>query len=760
MKNKLKNLQVSSMKSCYAKLIEKTDFETIAATIQTDNELMQKTICYRKARINDEKVNAIRPEGAEVIDTAKTIKQSMPAFVPAAIVEGARRRENVKELTGLTLCDFDHVGDRVLELRKLAAQDPHTLLVYTTVSGDGLRIIAAYERKEGETLKSGLQLYAKRFQAINEYYQALLGHPYDKQCKDVVRLSILATDDTAVYNPSATAFTLAEQRVNSRIKREAAKTLKPGRKPRRKPDVDAESVYLEMIAPKLDAEGLKFESGRHNEYVMRTGYLFNKYGVEMEDAMAVVQNLFGADYPAACSVVESCYRKTEEHGVLANMLKTSAPATGGQMPKASAAQINDFLDQRIERRRNTVKDVVEIRWIRLDDEDRSEHDEDPNVFRALTDEDLNTLSGYIEKDCALRATPEEIRQRLNSRRTPNYHPLRAYLNALPDWNPGKDPDFIAELASHIHLTDDTPENREWLVFCLKKWLVGAIMGWMKDDVVNQLMLVLIGKQGTYKTTFLSHLLPPSLREYHKLKVNSANICKDDVLAMSSYAFIQHEEMDAMGLQQNNDIKAMMTATATNERGVYERNAKRRKNIASLCGTGNQEQLLTDPTGSRRLMVFQVDDIDSPDVRPILYEGLYAQAKALAADPLFRHWMNREEQERLQEHNRQFEVVKSEEELIQRKFRVPAPYEMDKAKWLTVTEILRILIDYSHMFKLTATNIGRAMKKLGFERVRHGHAGQIGYLVILRNNDEIDRNQKQDAVDIMKEQMEKTKEEAA
>ena len=35
---------------------------------------------------------------------------------------------------------------------------------------------------------------------------------------------------------------------------------------------------------------------------------------------------------------------------------------------------------------------------------------------------------------------------------------------------------------------------------LKKWLVAMVASWIDEDEVNQAVLVLIGKQGIYKTT--------------------------------------------------------------------------------------------------------------------------------------------------------------------------------------------------------------------------------------------------------------------
>ena len=52
---------------------------------------------------------------------------------------------------------------------------------------------------------------------------------------------------------------------------------------------------------------------------------------------------------------------------------------------------------------------------------------------------------------------------------------------------------------------------------------------MNDEVVNQHVLVLIGMQGIYKTTWLERLLPPELRGYGCKLCNLHDMDKDDRL---------------------------------------------------------------------------------------------------------------------------------------------------------------------------------------------------------------------------------------
>ena len=66
---------------------------------------------------------------------------------------------------------------------------------------------------------------------------------------------------------------------------------------------------------------------------------------------------------------------------------------------------------------------------------------------------------------------------------------------------------------------------------------------LEEETVNHEILVLIGRQGIYKTTWLNNLLPPALRRYFYLKSNSRNITRDDLLTLSEFALVCLEELD-------------------------------------------------------------------------------------------------------------------------------------------------------------------------------------------------------------------------
>ncbi len=88
--------------------------------------------------------------------------------------------------------------------------------------------------------------------------------------------------------------------------------------------------------------------------------------------------------------------------------------------------------------------------------------------------------------------------------SPPYNPFTDYVENLPPWQEG-DKDYIAELAATVKMKGDPV-----MPFCeaLRKWLVAMIAGWIDEGAVNNVILVFIGRQGAYKTTWFNYLLPP------------------------------------------------------------------------------------------------------------------------------------------------------------------------------------------------------------------------------------------------------------
>ena len=396
-----------------------------------------------------------------------------------------------------------------------------------------------------------------------------------------------------------------------------------------------------------------------------------------------------------------------------------------QETMASVQDIQEFLDGRVFLRYNVVTGRVECHVI--DKEPDFEEDENglmhfvqakpksdvpKSYYEPITDRIVNSLWKELSQQKTVRV--QDIQRVIDSDYVPDFDPFRFYLSRLPPWNEDK-PDYIMELAMSVSVKGEVEEQ---IMFwqCLKKWLVGMVAGWIDPQVVNNVILVLIGEQGSYKTTWFTYLLPPELRAYFRIKTNSSHMTKDDLLALTQYGLVCYEELDTMSNKELNVLKSAVTMPSVDERPAYGRYHEHRRHLASFCGTGNNVQFLSDATGNRRWLPFEVASIDSPLSQPFNYEGIYSQAYALYRQG-FRYWFDKNEILQLAQHNKQFETAQSANELIDEFFRKPVGIE--GGDFLPASVILQ-LIGGANMKELSSTKVGRALTEMGFEyKLRDG-----------------------------------------
>ena len=407
-------------------------------------------------------------------------------------------------------------------------------------------------------------------------------------------------------------------------------------------------------------------------------------------------------------------------------------------------------------------------------------------WREMTKHDINSIVCHCAQEYDANITSREVMTALQSDLIPDVHPLREYVLSCGEWTE-EQPDWIDFVARQVRVKgnnedtliqqpkqqiinniplantasgegDDfndnidnlrpnqhprTPEgnniisrnDRLWRG-CFKKWFVAMVASWMKDEVVNHQVLVLIGKQGIFKTTWLEHLIPPHLRAYACKLANSNDLNKDERLRIAEFGLISLDEIDSMNNRELNQLKSVITATDVNERAAYAYTKERRVRLASFCASGNRRDFLTDITGNRRWLPFEVESIQNPFYTLLPYERMYAQAWALAQDPLFSYWFDLDEIEVLEEHNQHFRDESNEEQLLPILFDVPAE---GKGEFMTTAQISERLVTYGNIKKpMALSRLGMVLGAAGYQSTRPKIGGRLirGWLVYQRDTDEI------------------------
>ena len=443
-------------------------------------------------------------------------------------------------------------------------------------------------------------------------------------------------------------------------------------------------------------------------------------------------------------------------------------------------------------RHDVISDKLQVRVAHPIGDRLEAKGERQEQWREMTKHDINSIVCHCAQECDANITSREVMTALQSDLIPDVHPLREYILSLPPFTPDQ-PDWIDWVAQQVHVRSGAPDrpsgcrsaqvpvdgrsaapvdnamlfstasttsdlqqcdpqcsasetiyseqrerseaDRFWRA-CFKKWFVAMVASWMKDEVVNHQVLVLIGKQGIYKTTWLEHLIPPHLRAYACKLANSSDLNKDERLRIAEFGLISLDEIDSMNSRELNQLKSIITATDVNERAAYAYTKERRVRLASFCASGNRRDFLTDITGNRRWLPFEVESIQNPFTTILPYERMYAQAWALAQDPFFSYWFDLDEIEVLEQHNQHFRDESNEEQLLAILFDIPAE---GRGEFMTTAQISERLVTYGNIKQpMALCRLGTVLGKAGFRAVtRNAGSGRArGWIVYQRDNDEI------------------------
>ena len=415
-------------------------------------------------------------------------------------------------------------------------------------------------------------------------------------------------------------------------------------------------------------------------------------------------------------------------------------------------------------------------------------------WRYITNADINSIVCDCCTETGANITAKEILTVLNagSSYIPRVHPLRDYVLSLKPYTPDQ-PDWIDMVARQVRVknnnaeceinkdnlnnicarptlalakddilssplsnvgeaeefsmlsseksaplsSQNNPADALWRL-CFKKWFVAMVASWLKDDIVNHQVLVLIGRQGIYKTTWLERLIPPHLRDYCCKLANATQLSKDDRLRIAEFGLINMDELDAMTPRELSAMKSVITSTDVNERAAYGYTKERRVRLASFCASSNKREFLTDMTGNRRWLPFEVESIQNPFYTTQPYDLMYAEALYLIEND-FNYWFDMEEIDTLEEHNEAFRAQDSEEQLLPILFDIPAE---GKGEFMTTAQISERLVSYGNIKKpMSVSQLGMLLGKAGYRAVTRGNrnARVRGWIVYQRNTDEINAN---------------------
>jgi len=330
---------------------------------------------------------------------------------------------------------------------------------------------------------------------------------------------------------------------------------------------------------------------------------------------------------------------------------------------------------------------------------------------------VNPNNLYIEARAAGHKTSiAEINIFLWSDYIKKINPLEAYFQKVStQWNETEHGDYIERFSAYVKVPD-----QERFTIQFKKWLVRCVACALEDDYFNKQALVFVQyAQHGGKSTLTRYLIPEELKEY---KTENISVDKDSLIALCQNFMIIQDELSTLSRVEINAQKTLMSKTNIKVRHPYDRRPKMDPRRASILGSTNKDEFLTDETGSVRWLCFNVLEIDYRYSNDIDINIVWSQAYHLYKTG-FKYEMTAEEIKENERANSLYKTVTMETELIH-KYYAPATQESHQ-DFLTATEITEELIRHTDSkMKINPVEVGKALKMLGFNQgQRRGHGTQ-------------------------------------
>jgi predicted P-loop ATPase len=324
-------------------------------------------------------------------------------------------------------------------------------------------------------------------------------------------------------------------------------------------------------------------------------------------------------------------------------------------------------------------------------------------FELLKNYKLNSIKRELNNS-NIQSSYTDLRCLLESDYVTKHNPFIEYFKNLPKWD--NKTDYIEQLSNTIKTTNQVDFN-----WAFKKWLVATVACGIDEKVTNQTILILTGKQGIGKTTWLKSLMPEKLKEYFfSGNINPNN--KDTTLLMSEKLIVNLDELASLNKKQIESFKEMITKDVITERRAYGHFTENYTRRASFVGSSNHNEILMDVTGNRRFLCFESVEIDFQ--HNVNIDLVYSQVMYILKEGKFKYYFDKEDIKRLEENNKMYLQSSEENDWIDELFLVSE--DNQDVDYLNATEIINYIKFNKNVYqKINVQEIGKIMTSKGFKR---------------------------------------------
>ena len=544
--------------------------------------------------------------------------------------------DDVRQRTGLLVLTIDcQEGiSRVTEVRSRAAQLPYTLLAFMGSSRKTVKVVVRCvfaNNVEPQTADDYERLLADGHETAARLYEALADCQVRRERPSVLTGCRISSDREAFYQPEALPVTVV-----SMSKRPATLDLSPqGDVVHTTLEAEQEQLKMEFYAC-LDKAMEK--AGNAEELVQALAHYCHK--AQLPEEMCVKNTmLHWVSTPVSDDLKRRIFRT-----VYKKPFSEGKPQSQMNEKERIARTIKDFFDRRYELRFNEVKQIEEFR----------PRGSAYHLWQPLTKRDLKRIA-FEEMMEGGHGWSIDIETYVQSSLVRHYNPITEFLYATAGhYAPGHD--YVEELARRV-----PTDYEDWPKY-FHRWMLAMVAQWTgrSRDFGNAVVPMLIGRQGTHKTTFCKLLLPRALREYYMDDIKMEN-SEQVERVLGRMALVNIDEYNAKTGREQAKIKRLLTEREVQVRRMRSDQYTLTSRLCSFIATTNDTQPLPAGDGTRRYLCVELTGVIDTET-PIDYPRLYAQLlHELSEGHPFRFFPD--EEAAIQMHNRRYQQQGSAEEVV-------------------------------------------------------------------------------------------------
>lgn len=662
----------------------------------------------------------------------KAAKRKIIAVTPSGEFTG-RGQAGLKNHSGIICIDVDDKDNEALnEKVRALVGDPFVLAFHQSLGGLGYAIYFRIEPTK----------HLDAYLAIEKYLADTYHLVADKACKDVTRLRFVSFDPFLHKNPKEVPvfkkYLKKDAQISTRVIH--AHTSK-----------DMEFIISQIRSRRIDL------TGSYHDWIQIGFALADHYGEAGRDYFHAISEMHPEYNAQTTDAKYDNFLKTNDGSVGIATLFYKCKEHGIQFQTEETRKVEVLTTARRKVDKGTDKDITDsivklakeegiseelarevAKQVQAMPKESLKKDREENVIplikaaleaydikknevtqeieykgKPMTTSNLNTIWSEIATALGTKCTQSHVDSLIHNDNTRTYNPFLEFFERYQDREVKHG--TIERLINSVtarHLINENGEITDFgpmiTQIFIRKWIISLIAS--MHGTYSLLILVLCGEQGLGKTNFFRWLLPSELRDYYgESKLDRG---KDDEILMCRKLILCDDEFSGKSKNEYKLLKQYASTQFFNLRQPYGRKFEDYRRYAVLCGTSNENEVINDPTGNRRIIPINLVNIDFGAYRAIDKIDLLMEAYHIWKTEGDASWqLNKGEIAQLSMSSADNEQVDTAAEALDVVFEKPTSFE---GTWMTATEVRDTIMKHLEV-KFAENRLGIALGKAGFEK---------------------------------------------